>query len=92
MTPFHAALAHYRDHSGLSVQALTMRSALRSTGHMHRLLTGQARPSRDVVIRLALALGLDVAQTDALLRSAGHAGLVEMSRPPESPAAFGAGS
>jgi len=89
MTPFHVALASYRARSGLSVQALAVRAAIRSTGHTHRLLTGHAKPSRDVVIRLALALALDVAQTDALLRAAGHAGLVESSPRPESPAVFG---
>jgi len=48
-------------------------------GYLHRLVTGaKSGPSRDVVIRLAIGLGLTVPETDELLMAAGHAPLLQI--------------
>lgn len=48
-----------------------------SPGYLHRLFQGRHKPSRDFLIRLALALGLSVEDADYLLREAGFYGLLE---------------
>lgn len=50
--------------------------------YLHRLVNGgKSQPSRDVVIRLAIGLRLDVGETDELLMAAGHAPLLQILLP-----------
>ena len=50
--------------------------------YLHRLDTGRAaRPSRDVLIRIAFGLGLEIEAADALIAAAGHLPLVHPSGP-----------
>jgi len=47
--------------------------------YLYRLANGgKSRPTRDVVIRLAIGLRLDVGETDELLMAAGHAPLLQI--------------
>ena len=73
---FYELLREYRGRSGLSFDMLSD-LAITSPGYLHRLFEGRHKPSRDFLIRLALALGLSVEDTDYLLREAGFYGLLE---------------
>jgi len=73
---FYELLREYRGRSGLSYDTLSD-LAITSPGYLHRLLEGRHKPSRDFLIRLALALGLSVEDADFLLREAGFYGLLE---------------
>jgi hypothetical protein len=45
--------------------------------YLHRIETGRARrPSRDVLIRIALGLGLELEIADELIQAAGHVPLL----------------
>lgn len=76
---FHALLRELRQHSGLTYDQLAARS-MTTKSYLFRLETGQARPSRDLVLRLAISLDLDVLEAEALLRASGHLGILESSR------------
>ena len=54
---FYELLREYRGRSGLSFDTLSD-LAITSPGYLHRLFEGRHKPSRDFLIRLALALGL----------------------------------
>ncbi len=69
-----------RDRSGLSYKALAKRMQA-SPGSLHRIFHGDDKPRRDTLIRLALAMCLDVPSTDALLRLAGFPGLLTAPAP-----------
>jgi transcriptional regulator with XRE-family HTH domain len=73
MGPFPTMLRRCRRRVGLS-QSEVARKAKISPSYVSRL-EREARepPSRDVSLRLAAALGMDSAGTDALLLAAGHA-------------------
>ncbi len=75
MSDFLNVIATERAHSGLSYKALARRMQA-SPGSLHRIFNGDDKPRRDTIIRLALALGLDVPSTDAILRLAGFPGLL----------------
>lgn len=59
---------------GLVPEQVILRSEIDRT-YGHQLFTGVRRPSRDKVIQLALGLGLDIEETQKLLRSAGKSEL-----------------
>ena len=72
-----AALAHlvrlYADRDGRSLNEIAL-SALIDVAYLWRLRAGQRRqPSRDVLIRLALALHLEPEELDQLLVAADYA-------------------
>jgi len=70
--PLQERLRCLRAESGLSYQQLSERSYV-DVAYLHRLETGRAaRPSRDVLIRVALGLGLSLELADDLVASAGH--------------------
>lgn len=75
--PFHDHLEHTRQRAGLSHDQLAHR-AWTSPSYTHRLCAGKAKPGRDTVIRLGVALNLAVDEVDELLRLAGHLGLLEV--------------
>lgn len=56
------------------------RLALTTKSAVHRACNGRAAPSRDWIIRVALAIRADVLETETLLSLAGHIGLLESSR------------
>ncbi len=69
-------LKQYRAEAGLSFQALSNRSAV-DVAYLHRLETGYAgNPSRDILLKIGIGLGLDVATIDYLITTAGHWPLV----------------
>ena len=71
-------LSQLRQRSGLSYSTLAARAS-DEQGHLHRVFSGHIRPRRDTLIRVAIALDLDVAETDELLRLAGFPGLLPAS-------------
>lgn len=73
--PFHERIEEARKRAGISHDQLAHR-AWTSSGYTHRICAGQAKPSRDIVIRLCLSLNLDVVETDLMLIAAGHMGLL----------------
>lgn len=85
---FHTLLEQARQRSGLSFEQLSHR-AWTSPGYTHRLCAGRAKPGRDMVIRLGVAMNLGVDEIDELLRRAGYLGLVDLrassGRPLEAP-------
>jgi transcriptional regulator with XRE-family HTH domain len=71
-TPLQAHLRRLRAEYGLSYQQLSERSAV-DVAYLHRIETGKAhRPSRDILIRIALGLGLEIEMADSLIRAGGH--------------------
>ena len=69
-------LKRLRAEYGLSYQQLSERSGV-DVAYLHRIETGKAhRPSRDILIRIALGLGLEIEAADDLVRSAGHVPLL----------------
>lgn len=66
----------YREQSGLSYDRLAGRVET-TPSYLHRLATGTSKPSRNFVIRLGIAMGLDVPNLDLLMRSAGFSGLLK---------------
>ena len=73
---FYELLREYRGRSGLSFDTLSD-LVITSPGYLHRLFLGRHKPSRDFLIRLALAVGLSVEDTDHRLREGGFYGLLE---------------
>jgi transcriptional regulator with XRE-family HTH domain len=76
---FHELFEEIRVRSGLSYDQLAGR-AWTSPAYLHRLKQGMAKPSRDFVIRLCLALSLAVDEADELIASANHLALLEAER------------
>ncbi len=73
---FYEILRLYRAESGLSFQQLSERSHV-DVAYLHRLERGQAtRPGRNVILRIAFGLGLDLEATDELLAGADQLPLV----------------
>ena len=74
---FHETLRLYRAESGLSFQQLSQRAHV-DVAYLHRLERGHAtRPGRNVILRIALGLGLALEATDELLAAGGHLPLVQ---------------
>ena len=69
---FKDILLATRLEQGLSFHQLAERSRV-DVAYLHRLETGQAsRPGRNIAIRIAIGLGLDLDSTEDLLLAAGH--------------------
>lgn len=69
------ALKRYRTTQGLSFELLSARAHV-DVAYLHGLETGRKnKPSRDVMIRIAFGLGIDLSETDNLLALAGHSPL-----------------
>ena len=66
---FTQCLARYMEERGLNAAQLSD-AALLSRSFTYQLCSGERRPSRDIILRLALVLELSVAETQALLRTA----------------------
>jgi ribosome-binding protein aMBF1 (putative translation factor) len=69
--PFHELIETARKRAGLSHDQLSSR-AQTSAGYTHRICAGTAKPGRDMIIRLGLAMNLSVDELDELLTAAGH--------------------
>jgi transcriptional regulator with XRE-family HTH domain len=69
---FAAQLKWWRDHRGLSQLALAGTAEI-SQRHLSFLERARNAPSREMVLRLAVALDLPLRQQNALLRAAGYA-------------------
>jgi transcriptional regulator with XRE-family HTH domain len=72
----HTSLAdiikRLRAEYGLSFQQLSERSYV-DVAYLHRIETGRVgRPSRDVLIRIAFGLGLELESADELVTMVGH--------------------
>ena len=78
-TGFAARLRHWRQHRGLSQLALALAAEV-SQRHVSFLELGRTAPSREMVLRLAVALGLPLRQQNALLLAAGYAPIWRESR------------
>lgn len=73
--PFKDLLRLARLEQGLSFHQLAERSHV-DVAYLHRLEDGQAsRPGRNVAIRIAIGLGLDLEATEEFLRATGHLSL-----------------
>jgi transcriptional regulator with XRE-family HTH domain len=70
--PFGALLQHWRQVRRKSQLALAVEAEV-SPRHICFLETGRARPSRDMVLLLASALGVPLRERNALLLAAGYA-------------------
>lgn len=66
---FTQCLAGYMQARGLNATQLS-EAALLSRSFTYQLCNGERRPSRDIILRLALVLELSVAQAQDLLRTA----------------------
>lgn len=74
--PLADRLKQLRAAYGLSFQQLSERCYV-DVAYLHRIETGRARrPSRDVLIRIAFGLGLELEAADVLLTTAGHVSLL----------------
>lgn len=74
MTPFPDLLRTYRKIARLSQSRLAEAAGF-DHSYLSRLESGNRKPTRDAVDRLCIAMGLDQANTEALLRSAGFIGV-----------------
>lgn len=74
---FPELLEAVRRRARLGYEELANR-AWTSQGYLHRICHGQARPGRYMVIRLCLALGQSLEETDVLLQAAGHVSLLDL--------------
>ena len=70
-TLFPALLKHWRRQRGFSQLDLAVDANV-SSRHISFLETGRSRPSAEMVLRLAAALGVPLRHTDEMLRAAGH--------------------
>lgn len=68
---FPALLKHWRRQRGLSQLDLALVADV-SSRHVSFLETGRSRPSPEMVLRLAAALGVSLRRTNEMLRAAGH--------------------
>jgi transcriptional regulator with XRE-family HTH domain len=72
MAPFHETLKTWRKARRLSQLDLALEADV-SSRHISFLETGRARPSREMVTRLSIALELPLATQNQMLTSAGFA-------------------
>lgn len=72
MTTIGTLLKEWRETRRLSQLALALDAGI-SARHVSQVETGKAKPSREMVVRLAGALGLPLRERNALLVSAGYA-------------------
>ncbi len=82
---FPALLKHWRGQRGLSQLDLALTADV-SARHISFLETGRARPSAEMVLRLATTLSVPLRQINAMLRAAGHEAMYDESAdnlPPE---------
>jgi transcriptional regulator with XRE-family HTH domain len=79
---FRALLRHFRSSRGMSQLDLSSAADV-SCRHISFLETGRAQPSREMVLRLATALGLGLRDANALLQAAGLARAFPESRAEE---------
>ena len=68
---FPALLKHWRGQRGLSQLDLALTAGV-SARHVSFLETGRSRPSAEMVLQLANALGVPLRQVNAMLRAVGH--------------------
>jgi transcriptional regulator with XRE-family HTH domain len=68
---FPALLKHWRRQRGLSQLDLALTADV-SARHISFLETGRSRPSPEMVLTVASALGVPLRQTNEMLRAAGH--------------------
>jgi transcriptional regulator with XRE-family HTH domain len=66
---FRVLLRHHRQRRGMSQLDLSLAAEV-SSRHVSFLETGRATPSRDMILRLAAALGLELREVNALLQAA----------------------
>lgn len=79
---FNTLLKERRAEAGLSYHQLSERTDI-DTAYILSLEHGtKNNPSRDIVIRLGIGLGLDVQEIDELVTSAGHLSLIRFKRKP----------
>ncbi|HET6333665.1 MAG TPA: helix-turn-helix transcriptional regulator [Polyangiales bacterium] len=67
---FRALFRHYRQGRGMSQLDLSLAAGV-SARHISFVETGRAQPSREVILRLSGALGLNLRDVNALLHAAG---------------------
>lgn len=80
MTPhFHLAIESARKLAGLTYEGWAETSQS-TPSYLFRICRGQAKPERDMVIRLCVGLGLAPDQLSMYLRLAGHLGLSDSRR------------
>ncbi|MBL8952376.1 MAG: helix-turn-helix domain-containing protein [Myxococcaceae bacterium] len=81
---FPALLRFWRDRRGFSQLALSLEADV-STRHLSFLESGRAKPSEEMVLRLASVLGVPLRDRDDLLRAAGFEARLPEARelPPE---------
>lgn len=77
--PFCAHLGRMMAERGLTAAQLSQ-ICLLSRSFTYQLCSGVRQPSRDMVVRLALAMGLDLPATQVLLRSAQRGELFPLVR------------
>ena len=75
---YPALLKHWRGQHGLSQLDLALAADV-SARHVSFLETGRSRPSSQMVLRLATALGVPLRGVNAMLRAAGHEPLYDES-------------
>jgi len=75
---FGTLLRHHRRRRAASQEQLAFEAGV-STRHLSFLETGKARPSREMVLALARALGLELRDRNALLGAAGFASMYPAS-------------
>lgn len=79
LTSLSDKLKQLRAEYGLSFQLLSERSYV-DVAYLHRIETGRViRPSRDILIRIAFGLGLDLEIANELITAAGHVPLLRHS-------------
>lgn len=71
---FHEYLRDLMESSGISVSELIVRSLL-SRSFVYQICSGQRKPGRDIVIRLAIVMKLSVEETQRMLKYAKKGGL-----------------
>lgn len=83
MQTFQTLLIEYRKAAGVSQSALARQAGV-SPSYVNRLERGERTPpSREVVLRIAAALGLDAVERDRLLLSGGYAREADRAAPTE---------
>lgn len=78
---FHELIENDRRRARLSYGQLAER-AWSTPSYVFRICKGLAKPRRDLIIRLCIALDLTVEETDELLHAAGHPGLLDLDQQP----------
>jgi ribosome-binding protein aMBF1 (putative translation factor) len=81
--PFHQLMEAARKRAGLSHDQFS-ELAWTTPSYTFRICSGKAKPSRDMVMRLCIALNFAVDETDEMLRAAGHVGLLDLEKKPSA--------